>query len=211
MDQRDSLQKLFNTKDAEAKDLLSIINDVEENISSNLAAWEIDRTTMTQLVVPEGVTKIGSNAFYMCQKLKSLTIPESVESIGDGAFLECRCLTSLNIGKGVESIGNGAFSFCTSLKSLVIPEGVESIGFNAFHNCNKLTSLIIPKSVTAIGHEAFMYCPKKCDIQIAKTKMQVLTMGFYPWGIKNGAVIHCIDGDLIVGKLAVNRTEQFNY
>ena len=178
-------------------------SNVENDTSSNLQCWEMDRTTVTQLVVPEGVTKIGSHAFWGCQKLKSLIIKGNVKSIGDGAFDDCSCLTSLNIEEGVESIGRGAFSFCTALKSLVIPEGLTNIGFSAFYNCKKLTSLIIPKSVTSIGHDAFCYCPKKCDIQIAKTKMQVLTMDFYPWGINNGAVVHCIDGDLIVGELTV--------
>ena len=38
-------------------------NNIEKNISSYLPAWEIDRDTITHLVIPEGVTKIGSRAF----------------------------------------------------------------------------------------------------------------------------------------------------
>ena len=57
-------------------------NNIEKNISSYLPAWEIDRDTITHLVIPEGVTKIGSRAFDWCRNLTSLVIPESVTSLG---------------------------------------------------------------------------------------------------------------------------------
>lgn len=41
---------------------------------------------LSKVVIPEGVTDIGSWAFKDCNSLKSLTIPESVVTITDGAF-----------------------------------------------------------------------------------------------------------------------------
>ena len=45
-------------------------------------------TTVTSLTIPEGVKRIGSNAFAYCS-VKEVTIPKSVESIGDRAFHSC--------------------------------------------------------------------------------------------------------------------------
>lgn len=47
------------------------------------------------LVIPEGVTSIGSYAFYNCSILTSITIPNSVTQIGDSAFYNCSILRSI--------------------------------------------------------------------------------------------------------------------
>ena len=39
--------------------------------------------------IPEGVTKIGREAFCECISLKKITIPEGVTKIGNCAFLDC--------------------------------------------------------------------------------------------------------------------------
>ncbi|MBQ7713252.1 MAG: leucine-rich repeat domain-containing protein, partial [Clostridia bacterium] len=73
------------------------------------------------LTVPEGVTSIGSSAFYKCSGLTSVTIPDSVTSIGSYAFRGCSGLTSITIPNSVTSIGAGVFSGCSSLVSMTIP------------------------------------------------------------------------------------------
>ena len=45
------------------------------------------------VVIPEGVTSIGSEAFRGCSGLTSVTIPKSVTSIGKRAFYSCPKLT----------------------------------------------------------------------------------------------------------------------
>lgn len=63
------------------------------------------------LVIPEGVTKIGYLAFYECTGINTLTIPSSVKSIGNNAFYKVdlttvvsRVDTPFNInGKEIES------------------------------------------------------------------------------------------------------------
>ena len=161
--------------------------EVKTNPDPYLAAFEADRGYMEELIIPNGVTKIGLLAFTNCNNLATLVIPKGVKSIGDNAFMNCYVL-----------------------KSLDIPEGVTYIGDYAFRYCRKLTYLNIPGSVTHIGYNAFAACPGECDIHFAKTKAEVSSMENYPWGIEEYnalpvvAVIHCTDGDLNVSYVNKN-------
>lgn len=68
-----------------------------------------------EYIVPEGVTSIGSHAFYHCRSLNSITIPEGLSSIDIGAFANCTSLTSITLPKSLTSISEYAFFYCTSL------------------------------------------------------------------------------------------------
>ena len=52
-------------------------------------------SSLTNVVIPEGVTNIGSDTFYECRSLTSVVIPASVTSIGVSAFWGCPNLTSI--------------------------------------------------------------------------------------------------------------------
>ena len=101
------------------------------------------------LVIPNGVTKIGSYTFYACSSLTSVTIPNSVTNIGSGAFRSCRGLTSVDIPNSVVSIGENTFAYCSSLTSVYFlhdyTSGIKAsyndsnpnhIGLSAFTNGN---------------------------------------------------------------------------
>ena len=112
----------------------------------------------TTVVIPDGVTGIGNEAFRDCTSLKGVTIPDSVTSIGYNAFLGCTSLTDVTIGSGVTSIGSEAFKNCTSLKGVTIPDSVTTIGSSAFKGCESLASVTIGSSVITIGVCAFEDC-----------------------------------------------------
>ena len=128
------------------------------NPLSNGAKLYLNGSLVTDLVIPDSVTSIGSSAFYSCSSLESVTIPDSVTSIGSSAFYSCSSLESVTIPDSVTSIGGAAFSGCSSLESVTIPDSVTSIGGSAFYGCSSLTSVTIPDSVTSIGGAAFSGC-----------------------------------------------------
>ena len=94
--------------------------------------WYYSRAVLKEVAIEDGVTSIGSYAFYECTGLRELTIPDSVTSIGDWAFSGCSSLASVTIPDSVTSIGSYAFSGCTDVSSIRIGPDVSSIGFMAF-------------------------------------------------------------------------------
>ncbi len=118
----------------------------------------LNNTLVDDLVIPNGVTEIGFQAFAYCTSITSVTIPEGVTSLGKGAFLGCSNLSSIKLPTSLTNLGTYTFSGCTGLTSIEIPDGVTSIGEYTFNNCTNLTSVVIPNSVTHIGYEAFAYC-----------------------------------------------------
>ncbi|MBR3827000.1 MAG: leucine-rich repeat protein [Alistipes sp.] len=113
------------------------------------------------LVIPEGVTKIGQGTFYNCDSLKSVTIPNSVRTIAREAFWGCDNITSIDIPTVIDpdyttTIGMRAFQQCSKLERVSIGERVSSIGEQAFYCCNILQKFYCKAtSVPSLGANAF--------------------------------------------------------
>ncbi len=110
-----------------------------------------------KIIIENGVTSIGNNAFESCTNLESITIPNSVKSIGGSALADCGSLKSITIPDSVVSIGEAAFML-TGIESITIPDSVTSIDNFTFCGCTSLTSITLPDSVTNIGISAFENC-----------------------------------------------------
>ena len=134
--------------------------------SSNRVPWDSLRESIHSVVIEQGVTSIGSWAFFDCSSLTSVTLPDSVTSIGDHAFSDCTGLTSITLPDGVTCLEDFVFYGCTGLTSITIPNGTTSIGGWAFYGCTALTSVTIPDSVTSIGSSAFAECSSLHSISL---------------------------------------------
>ena len=111
------------------------------------------------VIIPDGITKIKSYAFYCCDEPKFVIIPDSVTQIEKMAFAGCKNLSSVIIGNNVAKIGHSAFWLLDSLTSITIPKSVISIGTYAFSECKNLGSVTIENDATKIGNTVFSVCP----------------------------------------------------
>ncbi len=128
-------------------------------------------TSLTSIIIPDGVTSIGAYAFSGCTRLISITIPDSVTSIKGFAFYQCSNLTSIEIPASVTSIEACTFDTCNNLKSVTFKDNSQltSIDSMAFFCCRSLTSITLPASVTSIDFSrggAFNHCDSLTNINM---------------------------------------------
>ena len=90
------------------------------------------------LVIPDGVTYISSEAFLDCKSLKSITIPESLTHISKSAFNGCYDITSITFQDGSKVIPKSAFSGFGRLQAITIPASMEIIYEDAFRYCKNI-------------------------------------------------------------------------
>ena len=157
-----------------------------DNYSNENQPWEDSLSSIKSIVIENGVTSVGEDAFYACHSLASVNIPASVTSIGSTAFFDCKELENVTIvdGSKLTYIYDGAFSCCDILGSITIPASVTYIGSSAFSGCGRLenvtfgdgsllktinsyafceadiTTITLPGNVTSIGESAFASCSK---------------------------------------------------
>ena len=102
--------------------------------------------------LPEGITSIGSYAFYGCPNLALTSLPESITSIGDSAFFNCSNLALTSLPESITSIGYSAFAECSNLKSLTFKGTPTRISSNIFVGCENLTTINVPWSKGALSN-----------------------------------------------------------
>ncbi|WP_400219631.1 leucine-rich repeat protein, partial [Methanomethylophilus alvi] len=154
--------------------------------------WYYSRAVLKEVVIEDGVTSIGSNAFRDCTGLKELIIPDSVTSIGSNAFSGCTSLTSIVVSEGnTVCCSLDGVLFSKDMKTLVqypagrpddsyiIPDSVTSIGPYAFYGCTGLRELIIPDSVASICYSVFEKCTSLVSVTIPDSVTSIGDRAFY--------------------------------
>lgn len=160
--------------------------------TDNGVLWDINGTTLrcliyaedvSEIVIPEGITKISRGAFNPdaspgLDNTKSIYIPDSVRVIGDAAFINCTSLCEVRLPEGLKIITPNMFYNCTSLKQIEIPESVELIADGAFAGCSSLEEINFPANLLRIGQGAFKSCDKLQDVVIPKSVKEIGTGTF---------------------------------
>ena len=116
-------------------------------MTDGAAPWSSHQDDIRTIVIGEGVTHVGANAFYYYHTPTRAIISDTVTSIGEGAFYACWGINSLTMGKKVETISDEAFLNCSGFRTLILPDTLTHIGRRAFYQCFDLEKLtfMVPK------------------------------------------------------------------
>ncbi|MDE5783157.1 MAG: leucine-rich repeat protein [Prevotella sp.] len=158
--------KALNLKDAKVYD--------ENRVDVIPARAMYRKTSLTRIVFPEHLKIIGSSAFHRSGLMGDLVIPEGVEKIGEsldyggdfgvgsqsngaqGAFSYCQnLLGGLSLPLTLTHIEHGAFTYDEFEGSLILPKNLKFIGDYAFWANNYTGELKIPETVDYIGSGTF--------------------------------------------------------
>ncbi len=118
-------------------------------------------TSVTSVIIPDGVEEIQKYAFYNCSGLRSVTIPDTVKYIRECAFYNDVKLENVDI-KNVQTIGREAFKGCVKLDNIDLSK-VYAIGAKAFDGCSSLSKADL-SSLRNTGDTAFRHCTNLATI-----------------------------------------------
>ena len=170
-------------------------NETTKIVTTGAPWHDSHSASVKKLVVEDGITSIGNDAFSDCESLVSAELAEGITSIGDGAFTGCYDLEKINIPNSVTSIGYHAFDSCWTLPSLELPSGLSklessAVSFTAFKELtvphgvkvvdsylatynDNLTTVTLEEGVEEIWHRAFWGCEKLNNITIPRSVKKI--------------------------------------
>ena len=150
--------------------------------------WYIGDDTIEEIIIPEGIEKIGAYAFANLTKLRKVYLPSTLTTIDYGAFYDCKMLTSVVGIENVKFINQNAFANCALdgnisfnsavaiadyafannplIKSVKLSASTQSVGAFAFADNTSLASITIGSDSIKLGQYAFSGCSKLTSISV---------------------------------------------
>ena len=141
---------------------------VENGLIRRGVAGAEENTTITKVVVEEGVGVLYDRTFRRFYALETVELPSTLTTIGaagSGVFQSCTALKNIVIPESVTVLGKGSFQECSSLESINIPAGVTRIEADALR-ATGLVSVEFHEGVTYFGAQAFRDCKQLKEVVI---------------------------------------------
>ena len=139
---------------------------------------------VVNVVVEQGITKIGNGAFACMPKLKTAQIQGT---LGTAAFWGCANLKKVTYTNGKGTMGFACFGECKKLKNMVIAEGVSAMDRSCFAGCTKLKTIELPTTLKVVGETTFHSCSSLRTVTVKGRVTKCKIFAFYK--VKNCKII----------------------
>ncbi|MBS5450048.1 MAG: leucine-rich repeat protein [Coriobacteriia bacterium] len=184
-------------QDASVTDLVipaSVTHDSTEYAVTQIAPFAFQNTQIKTLTLPEGLQKIGNNAFQFCRELTGLDVPASVTSIGALAFFANNSLATLTFADDAQltEIGDGAFAILktagstdnadtrAALTEVSLPASLSLLNSYAFYGQTQLGSVTFEgDTLNSVSSYAFGHCDALTRIDLPTFTSTVERIGRY--------------------------------
>ena len=136
--------------------------------TTEIPEYTFKNSSITSIVLPSSIKKVGADAFKNCTKLAKMELPFVYYEINFYTKYEIKLTGKNNIFGDVPTqlkeviiyggttIPDEAFKNFTGLEKITLPSDLESIGDNAFYGCTNLANLnLTDVNITSIGESAF--------------------------------------------------------
>ncbi len=141
--------------------------------------WYIGDNTITKVVIPEGVEKIGAYAFANLTALEEVVFPSTLEHIDYGAFYGCTSLKKISFSgeNNLKLINSNAFENCNLSGKLDLSAACIVANY-AFAGNKNLEGFVTGDNLVSIGSYAFAGCKKLTDVTITADRVKYGTYAF---------------------------------
>ncbi|KAL7523052.1 hypothetical protein ACHAXR_000007, partial [Thalassiosira sp. AJA248-18] len=100
--------------------------------------------SLESIKFPSSVNEVGDAAFCYCVSLRDVVLNEGLQKIGEQAFHVCELLANIKFPPTVREVGDDAFGGCSNLRGVLLNEGIQTIGEWAFNACESLDNIKFP-------------------------------------------------------------------
>lgn len=128
---KDQIDEMFISKEKKKEIVLSPEYTSNTITAEDFKDYYAKGKYVTEINIPEGVTKIEDNVFKYINGTYKVHLPSTIREIGDNVF-ENGNLISINLPEGLQKIGTYALFALNRSANVVIPSTVEEIGDYAF-------------------------------------------------------------------------------
>lgn len=122
--------------------------------------WTVYADNITEIVIKEGITSIGKDAFRGYHNVKKVSLPDGLTEIGYDSFCWCDGLEKIELPSSLTTLESGSFSVCKKLTSVTIPGGITVLGGSIFSGCSNLENVIISDGIDTVSCSMFRRCSK---------------------------------------------------
>ena len=152
-------------------------DEISDEAPETMKMWFLGDSTIKQVTIPEGVTRIGPYAFANMTALEKVNLPSTLETIDYGAFYGCNKLTTVNGIENVKFINRSAFQGCAITGTLNLANAV-AIADLAFSENAAIRNVKLPTTLQSLGSYAFGANSALQNVEIAAEKIKLGSYAF---------------------------------